>query len=77
MVLENEAHASVFKDTIEYLNYRTKFKTQKGFLFYLNPIVPISPKVMSEIQEQGFTKEAKMFLMHVKGYNLPQGNKNK
>ena len=77
VVLENEAHASAFIDTIEYLNYRTQFKTQKGFLFYLNPVDPISPMVMSELLEQGFTKEAKIFLMNVKAYNLPQDNKDK
>ena len=72
VVLENEAHATTFEHTIKYLNYRTQFKIEKGFLFYLDPISPISTNLMSELLEQGFTKDAKMFLMNVKGYNLPQ-----
>lgn len=77
VVLENEAHASVLRHTIKYLNYRTQYQTGKGYLFYLNPISPISTMVMSELLEQGFTRDAKMFLMSVKGYNLPQDNKDK
>lgn len=65
VVLENKTHAEAFHLTSEHLNYHAKFKAQKGYIFKLQPIEPIMPKVMNELKEYGFTEDAKMYLLSV------------
>lgn len=75
VVLENQNHAEAFNDTIDYLNYCTRYKSKRGFVFSLEPIESINSKLFAELLEQGFTEDAKIFIVHMKYQNNFQHNK--